>query len=106
MLPELVVPPVEPALPVEPVVPPAEPVLSESVVPLVEPVLPEPVVPPVEPVELPLEPALPVPVPAEGVSSSSRGMHSTSPTISRAGWISRLAASRSRRGTPSLWAIR
>ena len=59
-----------------------------------------------KPVELPLEPALPVPVPAEGVSSSSRGMHSTSPTISRAGWISRLAASRSRRGTPSLWAIR
>ena len=41
-----------------------------------------------------------------GLSSSSVGMHSTSPTISRAGLMSLLASSRSRRGIPNRLAIR
>ena len=84
-----------PALPVLLLFP--VPVLPLPVLPLAVPMFPVEVLP-LLPVLLP---ALPEPPPC-GLSSSSRGMHSTSPTIRRAGWISRLAANRSRRGTPSL----
>ena len=90
------VPLLVPAFPLEMALPPCWLVLPAlpALLLLPVPVLPLPVLPlavPMFPVEvLPLLPALPPALPEPtlppcGLSSSSRGMHSTSPTIRRAG---------------------